>query len=199
VAFTACPFCLFSREETSMQASWSIRVLICGAALCLAHCDFGQESVDEKGESGVTRSRLLKDVSPDEAEKLCAFSAAEFARAWSSEETFCTLFGNGDFELTCEEQLDACVASDDFETLASQDPHCKGYDRTRFVWGDDCDATVGDWESCTRTAYRAMDEHYAGATCRSIALRDEDFMPTPECRALTQKCKNLGGENANSE
>lgn len=169
-----------------MQNTWAIRASLCLAALALVHC--GDDEKKGGGTSGLNGGMLLVDMTPADARKLCEFER-DLYKSGLSERAYCFRSGYP-LDGSCEADLEECIASDDFENEVEDDWECESATLEDYVEGEDCQATIADYEACVRADERLQKGYYEKSSCDAPESY-EGTEVVSECTALLDKCFDI--------
>src|SRR5688500_5316148 len=108
--------------------------------LALGACG-GEPAHPAETATGVDGSKLLIDITDEDAQAFCTY-AGRVERDASSEAGWC-VFNGPDGEGTCEQRRDACIASDAFERWKAEEGECGRPEARYYIEGldDSCKIT----------------------------------------------------------
>jgi hypothetical protein len=186
-----------------------VTILLTGAALGVG-CGGDDDSGGGDISTGLAASKLLSDVTPQEAEQACENLQSGIDRRLSQDKLvrgFCTLFAAAatESQSECESARDTCIDqasqeleeggdAEDFGEVGALD--CDGESEINA-----CEGTVADFEACMNDTIDQVLAALNSVTCAdagSVAEEDLDgfaettFAPAASCEAL--ECPVFGEE-----
>lgn len=169
-----------------MRINWSVKAAICIGALGAVHCGDDGDSKGSPDGSGVSGSKALIDLTDADAQKLCEFERDSYLASLTSEEAYCFRTGSVFSASSCEQDIAECVASSDYEDELDDAWDCERSTVEDYVEGDDCEATVAEFEACIKSDDSQSKAFYDKASCDS----DPEDRPddTSACEKLLDKC-----------
>jgi hypothetical protein len=174
--------------------------LLAGASLA-AGCGGDDDSGGGDVSTGIAPSKLLSEVTTDEAAEACENLQEGFASRLSRDKlvrSICTIFGAAlaDTPETCEQSRDECItASNDPEAAEGEAPNV---DEIQFECDggaalSECTSTVGQLETCFNDLLDQISTALDGVTCDDAAtlemddvdvFRESTFEPPASCEVV---------------
>lgn len=171
-----------------MSKRW---VGICFAMAMLSCGDDDGASAGMSG-SGVNGSKNLKQLSDQDAQKVCSFVRDSYKASLTSERSYCLRQTE---PALCEDELPDCMGSGDYEQELSDDWECDSTEASDLFHEEaadfDCSATVAEAEACIRDAHKDVRELYRNATCDILDDVEDRATKPASCNALYKKCRGL--------
>jgi len=187
-----------------------VTILLTGTALGVG-CGGDDDSGGGDVSTGLAASKLLSDVTPQEAQQACESLQSGIDRRLSTDKLvrgFCTLFAaaSSQSKSECEDVVDTCIDQAnqelengegmDFEDVGTLE--CDGESEI-----SSCQGTVADFEACMNDTIDQVLAALSAVTCDdagTVAMEDfEDFgettfAPAASCEAL--ECPVFGEEDS---
>jgi hypothetical protein len=147
-------------------------------------------------DSGVGQKKKLRDITDEDARKLCAYRHELDQNALGTERDYCmgvAYLSNARSE-ECEDAIDDCRADQRYAAERDYDPRCEtttaqsmvGLLRTR------CDITVGEYENCLEAALSQWGVFTKTLTCDELDGLEPLERPVA-CRKVDDDCPGLVG------
>ncbi len=154
----------------------------CAVGVLFALVACGGDGDGGGGTSGVAGSKKLQELEAADIKKICEWERESYKDSLGSEEQYCLSFAVGPDEESCQEDLDECIASSDYEDELADDWEC---DDSTTEGLEDCEATVAQYEACVRAIDKAEAELLSGLSCGD---EEPEYELPAECDDVIEIC-----------